>query len=63
MSFDKESESLGFSSLDELPVRYIDRTHAWYDALGTNNHYPTRRSMRCRSRDWPNRCRNAGSRF
>jgi len=39
MSFDKESESLGFSSLDELPVRYIDRTHAWYDALGTNNHY------------------------
>jgi D-proline reductase (dithiol) PrdB len=24
---------------DDLPVRYIDRTHAWYDALGTNNHY------------------------
>ena len=21
------------------PVRYIDRTHAWYDALGTNNRY------------------------
>ena len=24
---------------DDLPVRYIDRTHAWYDALGTNNRY------------------------
>lgn len=23
----------------DQPVRYIDRTHAWYDALGTNNHY------------------------
>lgn len=31
--------SLGFCDLDQLPVRYIDRTHAWYDAIGTNNHY------------------------
>lgn len=30
---------LGFCDLGELPVRYIDRTHAWYDAIGTNNHY------------------------
>ena len=21
------------------PVRYIERTHAWYDALGNNNPY------------------------
>lgn len=25
--------------MDDLPVRYIDRTHAWYDALGTDNRY------------------------
>ena len=23
----------------DQPVRYIDRTHAWYNALGTNNPY------------------------
>lgn len=23
----------------DQPVRYIDRTHAWYDAIGTDNHY------------------------
>lgn len=34
-----ESEALGFSEDDDMPVRYIDRTHAWYDALGTNNPY------------------------
>ena len=34
-----ETDGLGFSPLEDLPVRYIDRTHAWYDALGTNNHY------------------------
>lgn len=33
------SEELGFSSLDDQPVRYIDRTHAWYDRIGTANHY------------------------
>lgn len=25
--------------ISDLPVRYIDRTHAWYDALGTGNRY------------------------
>ena len=34
-----ETDSLGFSPDWDVPVRYIDRTHAWYDALGTNNHY------------------------
>ncbi len=23
----------------DQPIRYIDRTHAWYDVMGTNNHY------------------------
>ena len=32
-------EHLGFAPEWEQPVRYIDRTHAWYDALGTNNPY------------------------
>lgn len=27
------------SPADDPPVRYIDRTHAWYDALGTDNRY------------------------
>jgi hypothetical protein len=34
-----ETDSLGFSPDWDVPVRYIDRTHAWYDVLGTNNHY------------------------
>jgi hypothetical protein len=32
-------ESLGFSALEDQPIRYIDRTHAWYDRIGTANHY------------------------
>jgi glycine/betaine/sarcosine/D-proline reductase family selenoprotein B len=32
-------DALGSSPADDLPVRYIDRTHAWYDAIGTNNRY------------------------
>ncbi len=32
-------ETLGFAPEDELPVRYIDRTHAWYGALGYGNPY------------------------
>jgi D-proline reductase (dithiol) PrdB len=34
-----DDEALGLSPWDDLPVRYIDRTHAWYDAIGTNNRY------------------------
>lgn len=34
-----DADALGFSPADDLPVRYIDRTHAWYDAIGTNNRY------------------------
>jgi D-proline reductase (dithiol) PrdB len=34
-----DEDALGFSAADDLPVRYIDRTHAWYDAIGTNNRY------------------------
>jgi len=34
-----DADALGFSPEDDGPVRYIDRTHAWYDALGTANHY------------------------
>jgi len=34
-----DSESLGFSADEDMPVRYIERTHAWYEALGTNNPY------------------------
>lgn len=34
-----DDDALGFSPADDLPVRYIDRTHAWYDAIGTNNRY------------------------
>lgn len=34
-----DDDTLGFSPFDDLPVRYIDRTHAWYDAIGTNNPY------------------------
>jgi len=29
-----DDEQLGFSALWDVPVRYIDRTHAWYRALG-----------------------------
>jgi len=32
-------DALGFAPEWDAPVRYIDRTHAWYDALGTDNHY------------------------
>ena len=34
-----DTDALGFSPEDDVPVRYIDRTHAWYDALGTGNPY------------------------
>jgi hypothetical protein len=34
-----DADALGFSPEDDVPVRYIDRTHAWYDALGTHNPY------------------------
>jgi D-proline reductase (dithiol) PrdB len=34
-----DGDALGFSPVDDLPVRYIDRTHAWYDTIGTNNPY------------------------
>ena len=34
-----DHDALGFSPVDDLPVRYIDRTHAWYDAIGTDNPY------------------------
>ena len=34
-----DEHALGFSDADDLPVRYIDRTHAWYDAIGTDNRY------------------------
>jgi D-proline reductase (dithiol) PrdB len=34
-----DDDALGFSPFEDLPVRYIDRTHAWYDAIGTNNRY------------------------
>jgi hypothetical protein len=33
------SDTLGFSGNDDEPVRYIERTHAWYEALGTQNPY------------------------
>jgi hypothetical protein len=29
----------GFCPEDELPIRYVERTRAWYDALGTANPY------------------------
>jgi D-proline reductase (dithiol) PrdB len=32
-------DALGFAPEWDVPVRYIERTHAWYDALGTNNPY------------------------
>ena len=32
-------EQLGFAPESEQPIRYIDRTHAWYDALGYGNPY------------------------
>lgn len=35
----RRDDPLGFSPADDQPVRYIDRTHAWYDAIGTNNRY------------------------
>jgi glycine/betaine/sarcosine/D-proline reductase family selenoprotein B len=34
-----DDDALGFSPADDLPVRYIERTHAWYDAIGTDNRY------------------------
>jgi D-proline reductase (dithiol) PrdB len=34
-----DGDSLGFSADDDVPIRYVDRTHAWYDAIGTNNPY------------------------
>ena len=34
-----DAEALGFSPEWDVPVRYIERTHAWYDALGTANPY------------------------
>jgi D-proline reductase (dithiol) PrdB len=30
---------LGFAPESQQPIRYIDRTHAWYDALGYGNPY------------------------
>ena len=35
-AFDDE---LGFAPWSTQPIRYIDRTHAWYDALGYGNPY------------------------
>ncbi len=32
-------EQLGFAPESEQAIRYIDRTHAWYDALGYGNPY------------------------
>ena len=32
-------EALGFAPWWDQPIRYIDRTHAWYDALGYGNPY------------------------
>jgi hypothetical protein len=34
-----DADLLGFSPDWDVPVRYIERTHAWYDALGTANPY------------------------
>jgi hypothetical protein len=34
-----DTDLLGFSPDWDVPVRYIERTHAWYDALGTANPY------------------------
>ncbi|MFM1989808.1 MAG: hypothetical protein RJA99_2765 [Pseudomonadota bacterium] len=34
-----DADALGFSPESDQPVRYIERTHAWYDAIGTNNPY------------------------
>jgi hypothetical protein len=34
-----EGDPIGFCPEDELPVRYVERTRAWYDALGTANPY------------------------
>jgi hypothetical protein len=34
-----DDDALGCCPESELPVRYIERTHAWYDAIGTNNPY------------------------
>ncbi len=33
------TDPLGFSADDDEPIHYIRRTHAWYEALGTNNPY------------------------
>ena len=33
------SGSLGFAASWDQPVRYIEKTHAWYDALGYGNPY------------------------
>ncbi|MDP3747679.1 MAG: glycine/sarcosine/betaine reductase selenoprotein B family protein [Phenylobacterium sp.] len=32
-------DHLGFSPDDDQPIRYIDRTHAWYETLGYGNPY------------------------
>lgn len=36
---DFDAASLGFSAEYDKPIRYIDRTHRWYDALGYGNPY------------------------
>ena len=36
---DAFDDELGFAAWNQQPIRYIDRTHAWYDALGYGNPY------------------------
>ena len=36
---DALDDELGFAAWSQQPIRYIDRTHAWYDALGYGNPY------------------------
>ena len=36
---DALDDELGFALWSAQPIRYIDRTHAWYDALGYGNPY------------------------
>lgn len=36
---DAFDDELGFAPWSTQPIRYIDRTHAWYDALGYGNPY------------------------
>lgn len=36
---DASEHDLGFAPEDDQPIRYIDRTHRWYEALGYGNPY------------------------